>query len=365
MQKDKRNKRALEVLFGLIEMYLKTGKPIASNTLKDEALPHVSSATIRNYFVELEEGGLLEQVHTSGGRIPTVEGFRLFAQNCLSNKKIDHKDELFFLESLDFKTVELARSLEIAVESLSEVTGVAALITGPRFDQDFIKDIRLFVLDSNRVLSVIITQFSVCYTDILYIPKKISSFSAKRMENFFQSKLQPKSVILEELTQEEYSVAIQLYQEISLRFMVRYANFSSDEVLRAGFYRLLNYTEFHDPVLLGSTLSLMENPTKVHELIQRTMRTDQVSYVVGDPTNHEATILSIPYRVQGKKVGAIALFGPMRIDYGRLFPLLNYFRNLFEKQLNQVVSSNNITLRTPETNLEHTPHLFLENYPNE
>lgn len=365
MQKEKRNKRALEVLFSLIELYLKTGKPVASSTLKEECLPHLSSATIRNYFQELEESGLLEQMHTSGGRVPTVESFKLFAQNSIQNKKIDPQDELFFLNHLDFKTSELQRSIEIAVECLSEATGLACLITSPRFDQDFIKEIRLFVLDSTRVLSVIITQFSVCYTDILHIPKKLSSFSAKRIEAFFQSKLQPKAVSLEELTDEEYPIALQLYQEISLRFMVRYANFTTDEVQKAGLFRLLNFTEFHDPALLGSTLSLMENPSKVHEMIQRTMRSDQISYHVADPVNHETTVLSIPYRVDGKRVGAIALFGPMRIPYPRLFALLNHFRNLFEKQLEQVVHANNISLRTPETTLEHNPPLFLESYHHE
>ena len=365
MQKEKRNKRALEVLFSLIELYLKTGKPIASNTLKDESLPHLSSATIRNYCAELEEGGLLEQMHTSGGRVPTVEAFRLFAESCSLTKKIEPKDKMFFLQHLEFKTVELQRSLELAVEALSEATGLASLITSPRFDQDFIKEIRLFVLDSTRLLSVIITQFSVCYTDILHIPKKLSSFSAKRIETFFQSKLQPKEVILEELTAEELPIAMQLYQEISLRFMVRYANFTTDEVHKAGLYRLLNFTEFHDPALLGSTLSLMENPAKVHEMIQRTMRNDQISFQIADPINHQTTVLSIPYRVQNKRVGAIALFGPMRIPYPRLFPLLNHFRNLFEKQLDQVIRANNISLRTPETTLEHNPTLFLESYSHE
>jgi transcriptional regulator of heat shock response len=135
--------------------------------------------------------------------------------------------------------------------------------------------------------------------------------------------------------------------------------------MKAGLYRLLNYTEFHDPALLGSTLTLMESPTKVHEMIQRTMRADNVSYQIADPVNHETTVLSIPYQVQGKRVGAIALFGPKRIPYPRLFALLNHFRNLFEKQLDQVIQANNISLRTPETTLEHNPPLFLESYSHE
>ncbi len=365
MQKEKRNKRAEEVLFSLIELYVKSGKPVASNTLKEEGLAHLSSATIRNYAAELEELGLLEQVHTSGGRIPTLEGLRLYAEHSLMSAKLDSQDAAFLFSNLTFHTKELQRSLEVATEALSEIAEVAALVTSPRFDHDSIQEIRLFVLDSTRLLSVIITQFSVCYTNILHVPKRLSSFSAKRIEAFFASKLQPKMSMAEPLTEEETTIAMQLYQEVSLRFMVRYANFTTDEVEKAGLHRLLNYPEFHDPALLGTTLSLMENPNTVHDLIQQTIRSDDITYRIGHPINKETTILSIPYQVQGKKVGIIALYGPKRLPYAKLFGLLREFRKIFENQLDQVIRANNITLRTPETTLEHNPTLFLESYHHE
>ncbi len=75
-----KEERQYKVLIALIEHYILTGKPVGSNTLRESGLDHLSSATIRNYFASLEELGLLEQQHASGGRTPTEKAFRLYAQ---------------------------------------------------------------------------------------------------------------------------------------------------------------------------------------------------------------------------------------------------------------------------------------------
>src|SRR5580693_4132773 len=74
-----KNDREQAVLIGLVELYLKTGKPIGSSTLQDHGFESLSSATIRNYFSKMEAAGYLKQQHTSGGRIPTAKAFRLYA----------------------------------------------------------------------------------------------------------------------------------------------------------------------------------------------------------------------------------------------------------------------------------------------
>ncbi len=71
--------RERKVLLGLVDYYIKTGKPVGSNTLKEVGFEELSSATIRNYFANLEEEGYLSQSHSSGGRIPTNLAYRTYA----------------------------------------------------------------------------------------------------------------------------------------------------------------------------------------------------------------------------------------------------------------------------------------------
>src|SRR3989338_10379321 len=85
--------REQAVLLGLIELYLKTGKPIGSHTLQENGFDSLSSATIRNYFGKMEEQGYLKQQHTSGGRIPTEKAFRLYADSYQSQGILEKAQE--------------------------------------------------------------------------------------------------------------------------------------------------------------------------------------------------------------------------------------------------------------------------------
>lgn len=123
--------RERQVLIGLIELYLKTGKPIGSNTLKEFSFEVLSSATIRNYFAHLEEAGYLSQQHSSGGRIPTAKAFRLYAQEYEGESNISesHLRELTNLRNQE--TQELAAYLEQAADRLSNLSQAAVFICSP------------------------------------------------------------------------------------------------------------------------------------------------------------------------------------------------------------------------------------------
>ena len=77
-QKKGKQQREHDVLLGLVDYYIQTGKPVGSNTLKEAGFDNLSSATIRNYFASLDDNGYLTQQHTSGGRIPTDKALRLY-----------------------------------------------------------------------------------------------------------------------------------------------------------------------------------------------------------------------------------------------------------------------------------------------
>ncbi len=142
-KKPSKDQREKVILFGLIELYLQSGKPIGSNTLRENGFESLSSATIRNYFVKLEEEGYLKQQHSSGGRVPSSLAFKLYAQEHLNQPKISpsHKKEIE--EVLGKETREVAAYLQRAAESVSEITQCATFLSAPRFDQDFILEIKL------------------------------------------------------------------------------------------------------------------------------------------------------------------------------------------------------------------------------
>ncbi|MEZ5314938.1 MAG: heat-inducible transcriptional repressor HrcA [Chlamydiales bacterium] len=350
----KKESRAFSVLIGLIELYLKTGKSIGSNTLKESGFQGLSSATIRNYFVEMEKQGLLHQPHSSGGRIPTNEAFRLYAQEALFSLDSASELEKEYEEPEVSESRDLTRFLQKNAEKLSELTGYAVFFSSVRFDYDFIQDIKLVNVNNDRLLCVMITDFGQILTEILPLNKKLSLFSIKKIESQIQWRIKGGKKP-NDLTEEEKIIAQNYSNEIMVRYLVRYSNFSDEDIFRTGFSTLLSYPEFNDPIALATGLSLFENPSHMRLLLSDCVRTGCLRYWIGsDLTPYAAaaegcSVIAIPYRVGETIAGAIGILGPCRMPYRKLFGTMQLFSKNLSNSLKKSFLKFKISLRHPRS----------------
>lgn len=345
--------RERRVLLGLIENYIKTGKPVGSNTLKEAGFEELSSATLRNYFANLEESGFLTQSHSSGGRIPTNAAYRLYAGACLESPLEDtEKNPFKSLEEFDSR--EIAALLQESADLLAKTTNCAVFLSAPRFDHDFVVDLKVVPIDTRRCLCVLITDFGVIQTEVLQLPIKLSSFSIKRIESYFYWRLTGlnKPVYLDA---EEEAIAQTFYNEIMVRYIVGYSNFIDEEIYRTGFSRLLVYPEFQDAALLASSLSLFENAHAMRLLLKECSSLNHIKYWIGeDLLSHTATVpncavLAIPYYINKTVVGSVGILGPTRMPYQMLFKHLEQFSHAVSEAITRNIYKFKITYRQPKS----------------
>ncbi len=343
--------RERKVLLGLVDYYIQTGKPVGSNTLKEAGFGDLSSATIRNYFANLEEAGYLTQSHSSGGRIPTYSAYRVYAQSFLHEDPIELKKDIF--RSLrEFDSREITLFLQEAAESLSQISQCAVFLSAPRFDHDFVVDLKLVALDAFRCLCVLITDFGVVHTEILHVSEKLSSFAIKRIEHYFHWRLtglgQP-----ENLEAGEEAIGQKIYNELMLRYIVGYSTFINEDIYRTGFSHLLAYTEFQDASALASGLALFENAHSMRLLLKECTALDCLKFWIGDDlgtyvADPNCSVIAIPYYINHKPVGAVGLLGPTRVPYRTLFSTLRLFSESVSETLTRNVYKFKISFRQPE-----------------
>lgn len=344
--------REQAVLLGLIELYLKMGKPIGSHTLQENGFESLSSATIRNYFSKMEETGYLKQQHTSGGRIPTEKAFRLYADVHQNEGIIEKVQEEALEEALKNGTREIATLLNRLADSLSEMTKCAVFISAPRFDQDFIQDVKLIRIDPAKVLSVLITDFGLIRTETIYLENEIDPSFLRTTEEYFLWRLNKGEKPLFK-NEGEAKLAQRIYNEIMVRHVVGYANFPEEDVIRTGLSKLLAYPEFNDAAALASSLSLLESQNQMRSLLRECCKENQMCTWIGNelcpfvPKDAECTVVAIPYRINQATTGAIALLGPMRLPYRNLFGLMQVFSESLSKTLTESVYKYKITFRQP------------------
>lgn len=350
IKKSAKTDRERKVLIGLVEHYIQTGKPVGSNVLKEVGFEDLSSATIRNYFAHLEEEGYLAQQHSSGGRIPTDQAFRLYA-NEYSNEAVNLKKKL----NLSFKTETraIATLLQQSAEELASLTRTAVFLSAPRFEQDFIIDIKLVVIDSSRCLCILMTDFGEIRTEMLYTDQKLGVIASKRLENYFNWRLKGQNKP-ENLNKSEEELAQKLYNELLVRYIVGYSQFNEEEIYRTGFSSLLAYPELQDPTTLANSLSLFENTLGMRLLLKESSKFDKLKFWIGrDLTNYspqaspDCAVIAIPYYVNNNPIGSVGLFGPLRMPYRSHFNYLRQFSEQISKALTNSLYKFKITLREP------------------
>lgn len=364
-----KEERRKKVLIGLIEHYLETGRPVGSNILKESGFEDLSSATIRNYFAQLENEGYLIQSHSSSGRIPTAKSFRFYAEEFEN----EHAHFLERKEIEKYKTLEMreiAKLLREMAEDLSKLSSCATFFSAPRFDNDLLIDMKALAIDQNRILCALVTSFGQIQTEILYTDHKLTTFETKRLEGYFHWRLtgQDKPLNLEP---EEELMAQKFYNETMVRFLASYSSVNQEDLLVTGFSNLLNYPELRDANVLAKTLAVLENSAAMRHLLRDCMKRGSLRYWIEEDfkaishSSPPCAAILYPYYIGGQIAGAIGLLGPLRIPYRKLFALLRNFSEVISETLRKNVYKYKISYRKKTDQnkalyLEPNKHLLIE-----
>ncbi len=185
--------------------------------------------------------------------------------------------------------------------------------------------------------------------------QKLSSFAAKRIEAYLHYRLTGQNKP-EEITDDEEAIANRFYNEAIVRFFVGYSNFSSEEVLRAGLSKMLNYSEFRDGSKLAESLALFENATSLRHLLRDSSSHKELKFWIGKdliPFGAKATniaILTMPYFINQQVVGAFGILCPIRTPYRKLFGILRAVSQALSAALTTNLYKYKLTYRQPEKN---------------
>lgn len=344
-----KSEKELAVLIGLVEQYIKTGVPVGSNFLKENGFNHLSSATIRNYFAKLEKRGFLKQQHISGGRIPTYAAYKEYAKHFLYKGSVSDKEAKHLNSLLKTETKKINNYLHQAAEYLGEMTSCAVFLSSPKFDQDFVRKIKLIELDKEQLVAVLITDFGVIHTESVFVNRPLTEKNLNEIEEFFlwrinnnnKPNIEDPAII---------KIAQRIYNEVMVRHVVNYSNLFS-EIYKTGLSKLLNFAEFKNPAILSHSLSLLETPNQMQKLLDEAVKKNDLVFWVGEDLNaysscsQNCTIIAVPYHINSIPVGAFAILGPLRMPYKKNFALLRLFSEILSESITSSIYKYKISFR--------------------
>lgn len=129
MDKQDKIRRRQKLLQVIIQEYIKTARPVSSQTLVDEYDFEYSPATIRNDMAALEEAGFIMHPHTSAGRVPTEKGYQYYIQHFLQPTPLSSTEKKALDELFAYDTPDQLQHMKQIAKTLAELTDETVIIS--------------------------------------------------------------------------------------------------------------------------------------------------------------------------------------------------------------------------------------------
>ena len=320
------SERKKTILKAVIEEYISSGEPIGSKFLASLDGISLSPATLRNEMAELTEMGYLTQPHTSAGRIPSEQGYRFYVDTLMHSYDLTASEMTSLQEMLRDKEEQLDKIIDSAGRLMASLTNYPAISVRSVNRVSKVMKFSLLFADDFHFLLIMILPQNVVKTKTVRSPFRLDEHGLLELQNVLNSYLV--DVRLDALTlaqMMELENMLGAYGALVtpiIKCIYEALGENSDGNVRVdGVDRLLGYPEYSSVDKLRSVLSTLEQKDSLLELVENTDE-NGVSVFIGSEntvnTMNDSTLILKTISIDGKKVGAIGVIGPCRMDYSKV-----------------------------------------------
>lgn len=327
----------------LMERYISDGQPVGSRTLARDAGLDLSPATIRNVMADLEDMGLIKSPHTSAGRVPTVQGYRLFVDSMLTCRR-PTSSEIREMEHRLESESDIQTLLTNTSTMLSEVTKLAGLVMVPVVDRRALRQVEFLPLNDNRVLAILVTndrevENRIVKTSRIYTPSELveaanylnSAFAGRDIDAVKQRLIKEMGATREEMDR-LMAIVIDMSQKVFLN-----DDKHKDYVL-AGQTNLMDINELSDIEKLRKLFDAFNQKRDILHLLDQALNASGVQIFIGEESGYEVlddcSIVTSTYTDDDRTLGVLGVIGPTRMAYERIIPIVDITAKMLSTALN-------------------------------
>ena len=339
------NDRARHLLKVLIEGYISDGQPIGSSLLAKRSGLDLSSATIRNVMASLEDKGYIHAPHTSAGRVPTSQGYRMFVDSLINVTPLAAQECVSIEGSLDHKSS--SNLIHSASNMLSGLTQLTGIVMAPQMDARAIRRIEFVKLSESQVLVVLVMSNNDIENRMIQMDRDVSSAQLQQSSNYLNEIIvgkdlqQARSSLLDEMKQVRADMNEMMLSAIDLgeQAMSGMSDNNQEDYVVAGRTNLMDYDDLSDVVKLRQLFNAFNEKRDVLGLLDRCMSADGVQIFIGRESGHEVfgdcSVVTAPYQIDDTHIGVLGVIGPQRMHYDRVIPVVDITAKLLSAALNK------------------------------
>ena len=325
----------------LIARHIRDGEPVGSQTLARHAGLDVSPATIRNILSDLEESGLLASPHTSAGRVPTTQGYRVFVDSLLQVKPLREQEMVRLRGELSAGGGQQSL-LGSASELVSAMTHFVGVVSVPRREQLAFRHIDFVPLDGQRVMAIIVFADHEVQNRIFQTRRMFESGELERVANYLNQHCAGRPLadirarLVDELRDARDAMETLLTQTVELAEQALVPG--DDDMVLAGQSRLIGVQDLSDLDRLRDLFEAFARKREILQLLERTIHAPGVRIFIGEETGlaplEGVSLVTAPYAAGGRTLGVLGVIGPTRMAYERIIPVVQATASLLGAALN-------------------------------
>lgn len=343
MELTERKKR---ILRAIVETYIATAEPVGSKAVAELAGLDVSTATIRNEMADLTELGLLEQPHTSAGRIPSAAGYRLYVNELMDRQQLTIQETQRINEALNLKMEELDRVIDRAGKVLSQLSDYPVFTVAAAKERVTVKRFDLLMVEENAFIAVVMTDNSIVKNKLIHLPDQLSDTQLQLLSAVLNSSFVglTRDEMEETLDKMETHTAAGAFELISL--VVEFAIEILDDqgrrkVRTAGITHLLEHPEYRSLDKAKPLMNYLSEENEASRLPMNLSDGKNMNILIGPENVSDAlkdtSVVMASYDIGDNMKGVIGVVGPTRMDYAKVTARLSYFADsltrMFGKEL--------------------------------
>ena len=337
--------RQKTLLLLIIRDHIESAEPIGSKRLVENYRLDYSPATIRNEMSALTEMGYLRQPHTSGGRVPTDEGYRYFVSQMMPNAELPEAVQHTISHQFHQSRADMDQWMTLAASILAHQSQGVSVITAPHAEQSRFKHVELISTQGRQVLMVLVLVGGEVSQQILTLAEPVTqerlSQTATRLNALLAGlAVDNISALATPSDALDQDILTLIRQDVR-----RTAESSSGEIYTDGLTNVLSEPEFAESDEARRALKIFEERSTLRDLLARTTTNTNIGglqVLIGGEGEWEelrqCSMVIARYGVPGMATGTLGVLGPMRMSYTKTIPTVRYVAGLLSDLVNDTIA---------------------------
>jgi heat-inducible transcriptional repressor len=326
--------RTKRILHAVVSEYLSTGEAVGSRTVTRRQGINLSPATVRNVMADLEELGLLDQPHVSAGRVPTNSGLRFFIDCLLKVRSLSAKEKEEIRARCGIGTLEMEEVMRQTSRTLSEVTHCAGIVLSPNPAVQRLRHLEFVPLASGEFLCILVTAEGYIQNKLIRTDVKVDPSRLERIHNYLMSALEGlslaevRSKVLAELGEDKNRYDGMIADALKLGHEAFKGVGQSNVIVSGGANLLDGISDEEAMAQRRDLLRTLEDKEVLASFLDKAMSAERIQVFLGAESEVDSfgdtSVVAMPYVVGDKTVGAIAVVGPTRMNYGKVMSVVDF-----------------------------------------